>query len=134
VPEGLAAFRALGLRLVVVSNSDGTAERGLAAAGLRPYFEAVMDSAVVGYEKPDPRIFEHALAAIGGAPERAAHVGDLYHADVTGARAAGVHAVLLDPFDDWQAVDCERARDLPDLAARIAEARQRPPAGAGSVS
>jgi HAD superfamily hydrolase (TIGR01509 family) len=124
VPEGLAAFRALGLRLVVVSNSDGTAERGLAAAGLRPYFEAVMDSAIVGFEKPDPRIFEHALAAIGCAPERAAHVGDLYHADVTGARAAGVHPVLLDPFDDWHGVDCERARDLPDLAARIAETRR----------
>ncbi len=87
-----------------------------------------MDSAIVGFEKPDPRIFEHALAAIGAAPERAAHVGDLYHADVTGARAAGVHPVLLDPFGDWHAVDCERARDLPDLAARIAEARGAEPA------
>jgi HAD superfamily hydrolase (TIGR01509 family) len=124
VPEGLAALRALGLRLFVVSNSDGTAERGLAAAGLRPWLDAVLDSAIVGYEKPDPRIFEHALAAAGSAPDRTAHVGDLYHADVTGARAAGVHPVLLDPFDDWQGVDCERARDLPDLAARIAAAKR----------
>jgi putative hydrolase of the HAD superfamily len=123
VREGLAAFRALGLRLYVVSNSDGTVERGLAAAGLRTYFDGVLDSTIVGYEKPDPRIFEHALAAAGVAAARAAHVGDLYHADVTGARAAGVHAVLLDPFGDWHAVDCERARDLPDLAARIASAR-----------
>ena len=39
-------------------------------------------------------------------------MGDIYHADVSGARAAGVHALLLDPFGDWPEVDCERAEDL----------------------
>jgi putative hydrolase of the HAD superfamily len=124
VPEGLRAFRELGLRLVVVSNSDGSAERGLEEAGLRAFFDDVLDSAVVGYEKPDPRIFEHALERSGAEPERAVHVGDLFHADVTGARAAGIHAVLLDPYGDWEGVDCERARDLPDLAERLAASRR----------
>jgi HAD superfamily hydrolase (TIGR01509 family) len=124
VVEGLEAFRALGLQLVVVSNSDGSVERGLSDAGLRPYFDAVHDSALVGYEKPDRRIFEHALAAADRAPERVVHVGDLVYADVAGARAAGIHPVLLDPFGDWGDVDCERARDLPDLAAKLAAARR----------
>jgi putative hydrolase of the HAD superfamily len=124
VPEGLRAFRELGLRLVVVSNSDGSAERGLEEAGLRAFFDDVLDSAVVGYEKPDPRIFEHALERSGAEPERAVHVGDLFHPDVTGARAAGIHAVLLDPYGDWEGVDCERARDLPDLAERLAASRR----------
>jgi putative hydrolase of the HAD superfamily len=114
----------MGLQLVVVSNSDGTVERGLEAAGLRDYFDLVFDSAVVGFEKPDPRFFEHALARAGAEAGRVVHVGDLYHADVTGARAAGVHAVLLDPFGDWHDVDVERARGLVDLAERLAAARE----------
>jgi putative hydrolase of the HAD superfamily len=124
VPEALGRFRELGLQLVVVSNSDGTVERGLEAAGLRGFFDIVLDSAVVGFEKPDPRFFEHALERAGATASRVVHVGDLYHADVTGARAAGVHAVLLDPYDDWQGVDVERARGLLDLAERLAAGRE----------
>ena len=123
VPEALAELRELGLRLLVVSNSDGTIERGLGELGLLPFFTAVVDSAVVGFEKPDPRIFEHALERAGVPGRRALHVGDLYHADVAGARAAGVNALLLDPFGDWGGVDCERARDLPELAGRLRAAR-----------
>jgi putative hydrolase of the HAD superfamily len=124
VPEALASLREQGLRLLVVSNSDGSVERGLAEVGLRSYFSAVIDSAIVGFEKPDPRIFEHALERAGVSGRRALHVGDLYHADVTGARAAGVNALLLDPFGDWDGVDCERARDLVELAERMRAARR----------
>jgi len=124
VPEALESLRDQGLRLLVVSNSDGTVERGLAEVGLRSYFTAVVDSAIVGFEKPDPRIFEHALERAGVCGRRALHVGDLYHADVTGARAAGVNAVLLDPFGDWDGVDCERARDLVELAQRMRVSRR----------
>ena len=120
VPEALALMRDRGLTLIVVSNSDGTAERSLEAAGLRSYLDLVIDSAIVGYEKPDARIFEHALRASGSQPERTLHVGDLYHADVTGARAAGIHALLLDPYGDWPDVDCDRAPNLWTVAERLA--------------
>jgi HAD superfamily hydrolase (TIGR01509 family) len=126
VREALSELRELGLELLVVSNSDGTIERGLSELGLRPYFSAVVDSAIVGFEKPDPRIFEHALGRAETAASRAIHVGDLYHADVTGARAAGVHAVLLDPFSDWEGVDCERVEDLGHLARHFRAARAHP--------
>jgi putative hydrolase of the HAD superfamily len=119
VPEALARMRDRGLTLVVVSNSDGTAERSLETAGLRPCLDLVIDSAIVGYEKPDARIFEHALRASGSQPERTLHVGDLYHADVTGARAAGIHALLLDPYGDWPEVDCEREPDLWAVAQKF---------------
>lgn len=116
VPEALARLRDSGRRLVVVSNSDGTVERSLEAAGLRGLFAAVIDSALAGYEKPDPRIFTAALDACGACAERTLHVGDLYHADVLGARGAGVQAVLLDPYDDWAGTECERVRDLWEVA------------------
>ena len=119
VPEALTRMRDRGLTLVVVSNSDGTAERSLEAAGLRPYLDLVVDSAIVGYEKPDARIFEHALRQSGARPERTLHVGDLYHADVAGARTAGIHALLLDPYGDWPEADCERAPDLWAVAEKF---------------
>ena len=123
VPEALARLRAAGLRLVVVSNADGTVEEGLTRAGLRRYLDAVVDSQVVGFEKPDPRIFTHALALFGSDPARTLHVGDIYAADVAGARAAGVHAVLLDPHGDWGELDCPMARDVPEVADRLLSAR-----------
>jgi putative hydrolase of the HAD superfamily len=60
VKEALADLCEMGLRLAVVSNSDGSAERSLSATGLRPHLEHVIDSAIVGVEKPDPAIFAHA--------------------------------------------------------------------------
>ncbi|MDP7473198.1 MAG: HAD-IA family hydrolase [Vicinamibacterales bacterium] len=119
VPEALAGLRERGLNLSVVSNSDGTVERLLTEVGLRPFFDTVVDSHVVGYEKPDPRIFTHAMETVGATAGTTLHVGDLYEADVVGARAAGLHALLLDPFDDWPDVDCARAVDLTALVARL---------------
>ena len=65
VREALAHMRDLGLRLVVVSNSDGTVARSLEEAGLLACMAAVVDSALAGFEKPDPRIFEAALERSG---------------------------------------------------------------------
>ena len=126
VPDALVRLRGAGLRLVVVSNSDGTVEEGLTALGLRQHVDHVVDSAVVGVEKPDPAIFRHALALAGSAPGRTVHVGDLYAVDVVGARRAGLHAVLLDPHDDWTDVDCMRTPDLGALADVLTPPTRRP--------
>jgi len=74
----------------------------------------VIDSAVVGVEKPDPRIFRLALAQAGVPPSAAVYVGDLYSVDVVGARRAGLDAVLLDPRGYWGPRDCILARGLGD--------------------
>jgi FMN phosphatase YigB (HAD superfamily) len=123
VPEALARFQTMGKQLVIVSNSDGTVERSITEAGLRPFFSVVVDSAIAGYEKPDPRIFAHALAVSGAAPERTLHVGDIYHADVTGARGAGVHVVMLDPYNDWSIDDCPRVPDVWAVADLLEQGR-----------
>lgn len=119
VPEALGALRAGGLRLMVVSNSDGTVDALLRDLGLRALVDGVIDSRVVGVEKPDPGIWRHVLALEGTPGSRAVHVGDLHAVDVIGARAAGLHAVLLDPFDDWGETDCPRVPDLGALARRL---------------
>lgn len=123
MPEALSDLRDAGLTLLVVSNSDGSCERKLREAGLRDLVHGVIDSAVVGVEKPDPAIFQHALAQSGRAAERTLHVGDLYAIDVVGARGAGLHAALLDPHDDWPAVDCPRYADVTSLCRAILAAK-----------
>jgi HAD superfamily hydrolase (TIGR01509 family) len=124
VRDALRTLQSLGLRLVVVSNSDGSVERALQMLEIATHLNAVFDSHIVGFEKPDPRFFEYVLHRSGAEPGRTAHVGDMYYQDVIGSRAAGIHSVLLDPFDDWQVDDCVRCRDLNDLAGRIANARR----------
>src|SRR4030042_1701355 len=119
VPEALESLKEMGLKLVVVSNSNGTVEEILNKVGLGRYFSMVVDSHLVGFEKPDPRLFYHALKLSEADPETTIHIGDMYHVDVVGARSAGLHAALLDPFGDWRDVDCPRFVDLLDFAGHF---------------
>lgn len=118
-PAVLERLRRRGLRLAVVSNSNGTVAEILDKVGLAGRVDAIVDSRVVGVEKPDPRIFRHAAQALGVTPEEAVHVGDLYAVDVLGARAAGCGAILLDPAGAWTDADCPKAPDLPTAADLI---------------
>jgi FMN phosphatase YigB (HAD superfamily) len=97
----LDALALLGLRLACVSNSDGRAAEHLAACGMRDGLEFVVDSGIEGVEKPDPGIFQVALNRLGVPGRRALYVGDLRIVDGLGARGAGMHFVLLDPYGDY---------------------------------
>jgi len=127
VPAGLGAaldgLRARGGRVVVVSNSEGMLDRLFVDLGIRAHFDAIVDSALVGVEKPDPRIFEHALRLYGKRPDQALHLGDMVATDIRGARAAGVRTALVDPF----AHVAGRHLDVPRVpgAREVAEALLR---------
>lgn len=121
--EALSRLRRAGFRLGVVSNSDGRVEEALTAAGVRHYFDVVVDSALIGAEKPDPAIFRAALDALGVAPEEAVYVGDLYEVDVLGANAAGMPAVLLVPPGASRPVGCATVDSLTALADDLLKER-----------
>jgi putative hydrolase of the HAD superfamily len=91
----LRALRDGGLRLVVASNWDCSLPEVLAEAGLLHLVDAVVASAVAGAAKPDPRLFEAALEAVGCRSSEAIHVGDSLENDVAGATAAGIAPLLL---------------------------------------
>jgi HAD superfamily hydrolase (TIGR01549 family) len=81
-------------RLGVVTNGIDRVQRArLAASGLAPLFDVIVTSQSCGYAKPDPRILNVALEAIGTAPRDALYVGDDPATDGVAARAAGVRFV-----------------------------------------
>jgi putative hydrolase of the HAD superfamily len=83
------------VRTVVVSNWDASLHERLAETGLAALVDGAIASAEVGSAKPDRAIFAAALE-LAQAPARDTwHVGDTFAADVEGARAAGLHPVLI---------------------------------------
>lgn len=130
VPGALEALRRIadtGVGIGIVSNSDGTVEEQLLDGRICQIGEGegvrvtvVLDSHVVGIEKPDPGIFHRALGELGVAAEAALHVGDTGWADVVGARAAGVRPVHLDPYEDCRLRgDHDHVRDLDGVVAML---------------
>ena len=76
----------------------------------------IIDSHVVGVAKPDPRIFDFALVHFAEFERsRIAYVGDSVTMDIGGARAAGLHPILLDPYDDHPGADFDRIASLEEL-------------------
>lgn len=125
VDGSIAAVRALrgaGYRLGVVSNAEGRVAQDLDGAGYAGLFETVVDSHVVGVEKPDPAIFKIALDRLDAAPGSTVFVGDVPAVDVAGARAAGLTPVLLDRHDLYDGVDAPRLRSLGELPGWLTSA------------
>jgi putative hydrolase of the HAD superfamily len=94
----LRELRARGVRLVVASNWDCSLPEVLSQAGLASLVDGVVSSAMVGAAKPEPALFEAALALASCPPANAVHVGDSLSKDVEGATRAGVAAVLLERY------------------------------------
>lgn len=96
-PAMLAAVRAIrarGLRTAALTNNwqgDGTRERGWLAT----HFDVVVESAVEGLRKPDPRIYALVLERLGVDPPEAVFLDDIGR-NLKPARAMGMHTIKVD--------------------------------------
>lgn len=111
----LASLSARGYALGVISNSVGTLEQQLTRLDLARHFQTIVDSALVGVEKPHPEIFRIALARASVNPSEALFVGDTYAVDVGGAQLAGLKGVLMDRVGAYPDAAGLRISALPDL-------------------
>lgn len=93
IPDMVALARELAAthRVAVLSNSEGGLAALLREIGVADPFVEIFDSGRLGVEKPDRRIFDHALAATG--ETAGIHIGDSWSADVEGALGAGWRAI-----------------------------------------
>jgi putative hydrolase of the HAD superfamily len=126
VREHLERLATTGVRLGVISNADGLMAQRLRSLeilqvgpGLGVSVECVIDSGDVGVMKPDPRIFEIALHAMGIEPAQAWYVGDMPAFDVVGARRAGLRPWIIDPLGLHVEENYDCVRSLDELAATI---------------
>ncbi|MBX3249119.1 MAG: HAD family hydrolase [Myxococcales bacterium] len=133
LPEALRRLRQAGWKLGVVSNSEGRLRELFDVLALTSLFEVIVDSGVVGLQKPDPRVFWLATEALGVAPPDAVYVGDIPAVDVDGARAAGLSAALVDTlgvFPDYRgAPRYERTEALIDDLREHRFVWESPPSG-----
>jgi HAD superfamily hydrolase (TIGR01509 family) len=124
VLDVLRELKAKGLRLGLVSNVallPQHMEADLAALGVGPLMDTVSLSSGVGYRKPDPRIFQVTLDALGVPSAEAVFVGDRLYDDIGGAQAVGMRAVQTRQFraeEDPEArpdATVDHLRELPDV-------------------
>lgn len=106
--SALGELRRRGLVVGAVSNWVWSLPDLLSDLDLSGSFDFVAASARVGYEKPHPAIFRWALQRAGVEPGAVLHIGDHVDADVGGAAAAGIDAVLIDRRGRYRPGDVPR--------------------------
>ncbi|MHB1416353.1 MAG: HAD family hydrolase [Chloroflexota bacterium] len=112
----MAEIKRRGLVLGLISNTDRDVAPLCADLGVADGFDFMLSSCVVGFEKPDPRIFRKALELAGVDPQEAIHIGDQYKSDVAGALASGIKPLLLDRYNMLGHLDgCDHISGLAEI-------------------
>lgn len=81
--------------LALISNYYGNVATVLKELSLKKYFTSIVDSAVVGIRKPDPKIFKIALDELGVNPDEAVMIGDSYNNDIVPAKSIGCKTIWI---------------------------------------
>lgn len=113
----LTYLKEKGYTLGVISNNDGFTNRKCKDVDIHRFFDIIADSTNIGYVKPDPRIFEYVLEKMKLEPADCLHVGDLYGADVLGAKNVGIEVVWLNYrdiniMDDTETIQIKELTEL----------------------
>jgi HAD superfamily hydrolase (TIGR01549 family) len=115
VQPTLQALRDAGVAMGIVSDWGHGLEAIILELELGGYLQGLVVSSRLGVSKPDPSVFQMALARLGARAEGTLYIGDTYVKDVLGARAAGLMPVLLDRAAAAPAMDCLVIHRLTDL-------------------
>ncbi|MBS3984813.1 MAG: HAD-IA family hydrolase [Selenomonadales bacterium] len=108
-----------GYRIALLSNWDLSARAVLRSLELDSYFEVTVISSEVGCEKPDARIFHELLKQLHCGPDEVLYVGDNYYDDVIAAQAAGIAAVLLNPYGSLGIEELDFSPVVPDIRSLL---------------
>ena len=111
--DTLATLRERGYRLAILSNWDRRLRGILDGLGISPFFEELIISSEIGFEKPDARIFETAQKRMGVSGGKILHVGDSPYHDLEGCRPMGWHCLLVEHGAD--AIHEGRVRTLQEI-------------------
>lgn len=114
--EALAMFKQAGYVLGVISNRASLLHDDVRALGVENMLDLMLTAGEIGYWKPEPQIFAHAISQFTGLQAgECIYVGDNYYADARGAEAAGMIPVLYDPDDLYEKSSYCRVRHMEEL-------------------
>ena len=116
VMPALHRLRAAGVRTALISNADADVTAIAVHFAFADRMDLLVTSALVGWEKPDPRTFRAALEPLGADPARSLHIGDQAKSDVAGALGVGMQASLLDRYGRHREHDGVTVASLTELA------------------
>ena len=123
VSEMLDALRGQIPMGLVTDAQSAYARAELHQAGILDYFDPIIVSGDYGYRKPDPRLFQLAIDALGAPAESILYVGNDMHRDIYGARQAGMQTLMFDPDQGTKEYeDCvpdHRITDYRDLLSLL---------------
>lgn len=128
VIPALQRLEVAGIKRAVISNADADVTSFCLRTGFAPHMDIIVTSALVGFEKPDPRTFHAALDPLEVLPERALHVGDQVLSDVSGSLAIGMRAALIDRYQRHRDDEHEQTivvRSLTELVDLVLEHNQQ---------
>lgn len=115
--ETLGDLKALGYKMHIITNGFAEVQyTKLEKSGLTPFFDVIVCSEAVGFNKPDPRVFEYAMSQAQTRASESIMIGDDREVDILGAIQSGMRAVLFDPEDQYGKTPGEsRIQNLSEL-------------------
>lgn len=116
VKEELKKLISEGYNLGVISNWDKTAVPLLEKFELVSYFDDIIISSDVGYEKPNPKIFKIALDQASVLAEDCLYVGDNYYDDGIGSMKIGMDFVIVNPYGVLGVEELKDCSIVPDIS------------------
>jgi len=93
--DAIRAIRARGLRAAALTNNWASESRDDGSRALRGHFDRFFESSVLGLQKPDPRIYQHACRELGIVPNAAVFLDDIGR-NLKTARELGMATIKVD--------------------------------------
>jgi HAD superfamily hydrolase (TIGR01549 family) len=119
VAPALERIRAAGIQTAVISNADKDVTIICVHFEFAEHMDLIVTSALVGWEKPDPRTFQAAYEPLGVDPAKALHIGDQPKSDVAGSLAVGMRAALIDRYHRHPDAGVPTFATLTDFAEHV---------------
>jgi len=122
--EVLDELKSKGYRLGIISNWDSSARAIIEKHGFDRFFELIVISSEIGWEKPDVEIFNRAVDRAGAAPEQSIYVGDNYYDDAVGCRKAGLQPIIVNRYGSLgieEIDDCPVIQDIREIEGFLQE-------------
>ncbi|MGV3629577.1 MAG: YjjG family noncanonical pyrimidine nucleotidase [Bacteroidota bacterium] len=114
--ETLTELKKRGYILHIITNGFEEVQYiKLNESGIRPFFDVIVCSEHIGFNKPDKRIFIHALELANAKASESMMIGDDLEVDILGANQVGMETVLFDPMKKRRSKAFEIIHELPQL-------------------